>query len=147
MLKVGDTAPDFAVGNTTLHRILEERIAVVFFYPGAFTPGCTREARGFGEEFERLAAAGAQIVGVSTDEQEKNDRFRESLRLPYPLVGDPDGTIVKAYDAKMPLLGIARRVTYVIGKDKRIQSAYKSDLRAESHVGQACSLVAPKPSA
>ena len=69
--------------------MLESGSVVVFFFPKAFTPGCTREAKEFGKEFETLKASGSDVIGVSSDTQETNDRFRESLGLPFRLVGDP----------------------------------------------------------
>jgi thioredoxin-dependent peroxiredoxin len=146
VLKPGDPAPDFVVGQTRLHRLVETKGgAVVFFFPKAFTPGCTREAQGFGREHERFEKAGYALVGVSRDRQETNDRFRESLGLPYALVGDPEGQVLRAYDVRWPLVGIARRVTYVIGKDGRIQEVLRGEFAAEAHVEGACSFVAKAP--
>jgi peroxiredoxin Q/BCP len=141
MLDAGTVAPDFAVGNETLYGLLAKGRAIVYFFPKAFTPGCTRESIAFGTEFERLAGAGCAVVGVSTDEQAKSDAFRKSLSLPFPLVGDPDGTISRTYGVRWPLLGVARRVTYVIGQDRRVTHVHHSEWRAESHVGEACEVV------
>jgi peroxiredoxin Q/BCP len=146
MLDLGDAAPDFAVGKTTLRRILEERSAVVFFFPKAFTPGWTQEAGGFRREYESLQKDGAEVVGVSADDQPTADRFRESLDLPYPLVGDPDGVILKAWGVRIPVVGVARRVTFVVGRDGRVQHRYESNLAAASHVGEACAFVARRRS-
>jgi peroxiredoxin Q/BCP len=78
------------------------------------------------------------VVGVSADSQETNDRFRASLELPYPLVGDPGGTILKAYKVRWPVLGLARRVTYVVGHDARVEGGFESQFDTEAHVAQAC---------
>jgi peroxiredoxin Q/BCP len=138
MLKVGDLAPDFPVGPTTLHRLLEDRPVVVFFFPKAFTPGCTKEAGGFREEYDRLTAGKVEVIGVSKDTQETSDRFRAELGLPYPLVGDAKGQIIAAWGVKIPLLGVARRVTFVVGRDRRVESVYESQFDAMSHVDVAC---------
>ena len=82
------------------------------------------------------------MVGVSADSQEKNDRFRNHLDLPFPLVGDPEGTIIRAYDVRWPILGMAQRVTYVIGRDTKIQLAFHSELNTGSHAAQACAVLA-----
>jgi thioredoxin-dependent peroxiredoxin len=87
-------------------------------------------------------AAGVEIVGVSADSQETQDRFAQSLDLKFPLVGDPDGTIRGAYKVKWPLLGLARRTTYVIGRDRRIRQAFRSELDPDAHVKEACQSVA-----
>lgn len=81
-------------------------------------------------------------MGVNADPQESNDRFRESLALPFPLVGDPGGAILKAYQVRWPIIGIAKRVTYVIGRDRKIQSAFRSERDMAAHAAQACAFVA-----
>ena len=83
-------------------------------------------------------------MGVSADGQDKNDAFRKSLDLPFPLVGDPDGTILSAYKVRWPILGLAQRVTYVVGQDRKLLHAYRSELDAESHVAEACSILGRK---
>lgn len=114
MLKPGDPAPDFAVGEATLHRLLEARRVV---------------------------------VGVSKDDQATSDRFRAALDLPYPLVGDPKGDILRAYDVRIPVLGLARRVTFVVGQDRLIEGLHESANGAESHLATACQLVLERPAA
>lgn len=78
------------------------------------------------------------MIGVSADDQATSDRFRASLALPYPLVGDPAGTILKAYKVRWPVIGLARRVTYLVSGDGRIERAFESQFDAERHVAQAC---------
>jgi peroxiredoxin Q/BCP len=78
------------------------------------------------------------VVGVSRDSQETNDRFRQSLDLPYPLVGDPEGAVCKAYGVKWPVIGLARRVTYLVGRDRRVRMAFHDELRADAHAHEAC---------
>jgi len=143
MLKPGETAPDFTAGAETLHQILAQRRAVVYFFPKAFTPGCTRESLQFRRDFERLWAAGYAVIGVSTDDQATSDRFRQELDLPFPLVGDPDGAIVKAYKVRWPLVGFAQRVTYVVEQDRSIAVARHDELRAAGHSAAVCRAVAP----
>ena len=79
---------------------------------------------------------------MSSQSQESNDRFRKSLELPFPLVGDDDGTILKAYKVRWPLVGLAHRVTYVIGKDRKILKAFRSETDTKAHAAQACEFVA-----
>lgn len=73
------------------------------------------------------------MVGVSRDPQETNDRFRQSLDLPYALVGDPEGAIASAYKVRWPLIGLARRVTYLVGKDRRVRLAFHRELDVAAH--------------
>lgn len=74
------------------------------------------------------------MVGVSRDSQQTNASFCESLKLPFAMVGDPNGSICKAYDVRWPLVGLARRVTYLVGKDRRIRLAHGSETNPEGHV-------------
>jgi peroxiredoxin len=141
MLKPGDVAPDFAVGSETLYQILAQRRAAVYFFPKAFTTGCTRESGDFRDQFDRLQTHGCTVIGVSTDDQATNDRFRESLKLPFPVVGDPDGAIVRAYGVRWPIIGFAKRVTYVIGQDRRVEMVRHSELGASGHAPAVCRLV------
>ena len=134
MLKVGDTAPDFQVGALSLYRLLEDRAVAVYFFPRAFTPGCTKESKGFGEAYDELRAQGCEIVGVSTDAQEKSDQFKQHLCLPFVLVGDADGRIAQAYGVRIPVIGIARRVTYLVGRDRKVALAIESNFAIEKHL-------------
>ncbi len=88
-----------------------------------------------------LRDAGAEVIGVSADAQETADRFRESLDLPFPVVGDQSGDILRAYEVRWPLIGVARRGTYVVGRDRRIRWAYESQRKVDEHVAQACAVV------
>jgi thioredoxin-dependent peroxiredoxin len=81
------------------------------------------------------------VIGVSADSQETQDRFAKSLELPFPLVGDPEGKVREAYGVKWPLFGLARRATFVIGKDRRIRLVHRAERDVESHVTEACQLV------
>lgn len=82
------------------------------------------------------------MLGISRDTQDRNDEFRKSLDLPFPLVGDPDGTIVKAYDVRWPIVGLAQRVTYAIGQNNQVLLAFHSELNMDSHAAKACEAVA-----
>jgi peroxiredoxin len=86
------------------------------------------------------------VVGVSPDPQEVSDRFRDGLQLPFPLVGDPEGTITKAYRVRWPVIGLVKRVTYVIGPHKEIRLAFHSEMRPEAHASQACQALVRPPS-
>jgi peroxiredoxin len=142
MLRAGDIAPDFAIGDRTLYVILLDGPVVLFFFPKAFTPVCAKEATGFCRQYEELRRGAAEVIGVSADRQETNDRFRSSLDLPFPLLGDRDGAIMRAYRVRWPLLGWARRVTYVIGPDRKVSMVFNSERDAAGHVARARQTVA-----
>jgi peroxiredoxin Q/BCP len=81
------------------------------------------------------------VVGISGDAQDLNDRFRQSLDLPFPLVGDPSGKILKDYDVRWPILGTAQRVTYVVSPKRRVRLAFHSQFRFDAHAAKACETV------
>jgi peroxiredoxin len=78
---------------------------------------------------------------VSADTAEKAEAFRKALDLPFPLVGDEEGRIVRAYKVRWPIVGWARRVSYVIGTDGRVREAYHSEMAVTEHAERACSLL------
>ena len=81
------------------------------------------------------------MVGVSGSTPETNERFRKSLDLPFPLVGDPEGTVLRAYRVRWPIIGLAKRVTYVIGRDRKILRAYRNERSMTAHAAEACQIV------
>jgi peroxiredoxin Q/BCP len=81
------------------------------------------------------------VVGISSDPQDLNDRFRESLGLPFPLVGDPSGKILREYDVRWPILGTAQRVTYVVSPRRQVRIAFHSQFRFDAHAAKACEAV------
>lgn len=144
-LKLGDTAPDFSVstdaGVTSLYELVEAGPVVVYFYPRDFTPGCTKQAKGFRDEYENFERLNTQIIGVSGDSEASHCAFQEAHRLPFPLVSDTDGKLAKAYEVK-PLLGLLRdRVSFVVGADHLIKDVYRANILVSSHVGHTLSFV------
>jgi len=137
VLKVGDHAPEIdAVTSTGERFVLSAQTAictVVYFFPKAFTPGCTRETRNFTENHNELVLAGASIVGVSTDDGETQCEFARQTGATFPLVSDAGKRIGKAYDVLFPLIGIAKRVTYVIGADRTILAVFHDGFEVEPH--------------
>jgi peroxiredoxin len=81
------------------------------------------------------------VIGVSADSQQTQERFAKSLELPYPLVGDPEGVVRGAYDVKWPVFGLARRVSFVIGKDRKIKAVHRAERDVDSHVTGACEVL------
>jgi peroxiredoxin len=149
-LKVGDKAPDFSAPATlggkefTFHLAdaLKKGPVVVYFYPAAFTKGCTVEAHDFAEAMPRYQALGASVIGVSHDDIATLNRFSVSeCQSKFPVAADADKHIMKSYDATM-LLGLtASRTSYVVTPDGRIAFAY-SDLDPDGHVSGTLKAVA-----
>jgi thioredoxin-dependent peroxiredoxin len=138
MLTVGDIAPDFSAedqhGKTvTLSSLLERGKLVIYFYPKDFTPVCTAQACTFRDAASDLAELGTNVVGVSGDTAESHQRFGTAHSVPFSLLPDPEHRIIKAYGATW-LFGRTRRVTYVVGTDRRILGAFHHELSAARHL-------------
>jgi peroxiredoxin len=129
MLKTGDVAPEIDAVTTDGKRfVLSEATGlctVIYFYPRAFTPGCTAEAEHFRDNRAELLLAGAEIVGISTDDGATQCRFAETIGTRFPLIADANGAIAASFGVRWPILGLARRVTFVVGTDRRIEAVFQ----------------------
>ncbi len=138
MITIGSPAPDFEGLTTTGQRIrlseLRGRPVVVYFFPRAFTPGCTVEARQFRDAYPEILEAGAEVIGVSTDDHQTQCAFAEQERATFPLIGDADGTIARKYDVIWPLLKMTKRATFVIDPAGNVKAVFHFELRVGQHV-------------
>ena len=142
-LSVGAKAPDFTLqasigGKDFTFRLsdaLKKGPVVLYFYPAAFTTGCTIEAHEFAEATDQFAAMGATVIGISHDGIEKLDKFSVSeCRSKFAVAADPDGTVIKSFDAVLPSHPeYSNRTSYVIAPDGRIIYEY-SALNPDKHV-------------
>jgi peroxiredoxin Q/BCP len=151
-LKVGDQAPDFEVTARqvgkdralSLRGILAEQNLVLYFYPRDFTTVCTREACGFQGAYTELVSRDAEVVGVSVDDAATHDRFAREHGIEFPLVSDPERLLARRYGATSLLrdaLGVTARLTYVIGRNGRIEGIFDSVVRSSQHVDGARSVI------
>jgi len=149
-LKPGDAAPDFTAPASlggkqfsfSLAEALKKGPVVLYFYPAAFTPGCTLEAHEFAEAIDKYAALGATVIGVSADDIETLDRFSVSeCRSKFAVAADADRKIMQAYDAVLARKPeYANRTSYVITPDGRIFYEY-TDLNPHEHVANTLAAV------
>jgi len=133
----GAKAPAFAAedqhGATVRLADFKGKSAVVlYFYPKDDTPGCTAEACSLRDGFAELRAAGAVILGVSADTGQSHKAFAEKFHLPFSLLADPDKKIIEAYGVKIPIIGIAKRVTFIIDKQGVVRRVI-SDVNTGGH--------------
>jgi peroxiredoxin Q/BCP len=132
-LKPGDPAPPFEGVTTDGTRVsladYRGRTLVLYFYPMDDTPGCTKQACSLRDHNAEIAARGAAILGVSTQDEASHRKFTEKYKLNFPLLADKDGKVGRAYgtiggggllSAAKALIGIADRVTFVIDAKGRI---------------------------
>jgi thioredoxin-dependent peroxiredoxin len=133
-LKEGDAAPDFTApssgGGVVSLADFRGKHVVLYFYPKDDTPGCTKEACSFRDQFSRLEKKGAVVLGVSPDSVKKHDKFVEKYDLPFPLLSDEDKKVVQAYGVwgEKSFLGKkymgTHRVTFLIAPDGRIRKIW-----------------------
>jgi len=125
MPKTGEVAPlftgtDQAGQEFKLADLIGKKIVLLYFYPKDFTSGCTKEACGFRDRMGELQTNNVAVVGVSHDSADSHKKFAAEYKLNFTLVADPDGKIIAAYDAKMPVMNMSKRVSFLIGLDGKI---------------------------
>ncbi|KOX22545.1 MULTISPECIES: peroxiredoxin [unclassified Streptomyces] len=142
-MNVGDLVEDFSLPDETgaprsLTGLLAEGPVVLFFYPAALTPGCTAEACHFRDLAAEFRAVGALPVGISSDGVERQQEFAERHSLGYPLLSDVDGTVRERFGVKRGFsIAPTKRVTFVIGQDRRVREVVRSELRMSAHADRA----------
>lgn len=144
-LSVGDTAPDFTLtdarGQELTLSSLRGKKTIVYFYPAASTPGCTKQACDFRDSLESLASAGYQVVGISPDAPAKLAKFTEKEELTFPLLADEDHAVAAAYGAWGEKKNYGRtyegliRSTIVVDENGIVEVA-QYNVRATGHVAK-----------
>ena len=147
-LPTGAKAPNFvtdgAIAGKPFRLDLKEQLrhgpVVLYFYPKAFTKGCTLEANAFSEAMPAFKAAGARVIGMSADPIETLKKFSiEGCRSAFP-VARADAKVIKAYDVALPVVGMSNRTCYVIARDGRIVMVH-SELDWKDHVAKSLAAV------
>jgi peroxiredoxin Q/BCP len=142
-LEPGDEAPDFTLPDADGKQVslssLRGQQVIVYFYPAAMTPGCTKEACDFRDSIQSLAAAGVTVLGISPDAPARLAKFRDRDHLNFPLLSDPDHKVEQAYGAygEKTLYGKTTigviRLTFVVDEQGKIARAYYN-VKATGHV-------------
>lgn len=135
-LSVGTMAPNFTTvddeGKTVSLSDFKGKFVVLYFYPKDDTPGCTKQAQSFRDNYEQYQGKDMVVLGVSMDDQASHKMFKEKYGLPFQLLVDSDGTITNAYDVMGG--GYSKRVTYIIDGDGNISyvdQTVKTDTHAQ----------------
>lgn len=141
-MSTGPVLPDVTLhlddGSTTsLSQLVADGPVVVFFYPKAFTGGCTAEACHFRDLDAEFTELGATRLGISRDDIDTQQRFATEHELGYPLAADPDGTIAKAFGVKRPGPLWSKRHTFVVDSDLTVLATIKSETDMERHADEA----------
>ena len=144
-LSPGDSAPAFALTSDTGEQValadLAGRKVIVYFYPAAMTPGCTKQACDFTDSLDSLKGAGYEVLGISPDKPEVLARFRERDSLTLTLLSDPDRSVMKAWGAFGRKLLYGKdvegviRSTFVVDEQGKIEVA-QYNVKATGHVAK-----------
>jgi peroxiredoxin Q/BCP len=148
-LDKGDLVEDFELPDQTgtprrLSTLLADGPVVLFFYPAAMTSGCTAESCHFRDLAAEFQAVGAQRVGISRDTVDKQRQFAELNDFDYPLLSDPKSVVAAAMGVKrkLPLGPLStRRMTFVIGTDRRVLEIVHSEANMDQHADRALSVL------
>ena len=147
-LPVGAKAPNFAtqgaIDGKPFKLVLAEQLShgpvVLYFYPKAFTKGCTLEANAFSVAMPEFKAAGARVIGMSADDLDTLKKFSiEGCRSAFP-VARADKAVIKAYDVAIPVVGLSNRTSYVIARDGKIVMVH-SEMDWKDHVAKSLAAV------
>lgn len=135
LLAVGVQAPDFSLSASTgevisLSSFRGKKQVVLYFYPKDNTPGCTKEAQNFRDDYSKYEKAGAVVLGVSVDDEKSHKSFAEKQKLKFPLLADVGGKVATLYGVMGWIM--AKRVTYLIGTDGKIKQVF-SDIDVDVH--------------
>jgi peroxiredoxin Q/BCP len=145
LLAVGSAAPDFTAvahdGQKVELSKLKGKWVVLYFYPKDDTTGCTKEACDFRDNWTTLQKKGVAVFGVSTQDNTSHKAFASKYSLPFPLLPDDKGDLAAKY--KVPLMGgLARRITYLIGKDGKIAHVWPT-VNPVGHAGEILAQIEP----
>ena len=142
MLETGSKAPEFTLPdqNGEMHSLSDYKgkKVILYFYPKDNTPGCTKQACGFAERYPQFMEKGAVILGVSKDSVKSHKNFETKYSLPFPLLSDPELTVIRAYDVWQEKKNYGRvsmgvvRTTYLIDEEGNIARAFGSVKAADN---------------
>jgi peroxiredoxin Q/BCP len=142
-VKTGDQVPDFELPDQSgaprrLSEFLANGPVVLFFYPAAMTPGCTKESCHFRDLKSEFEAVGASRVGISADPIEKQKRFADKYSFDFPLLSDPEAEVANLFGVHRNFsLMPTKRTTFVIGADHTLLEVIKSEINMSTHADKA----------
>ncbi len=141
-VKVGDRAPDFTLQsqtgeNVTLSSFFGKNNVVLYFYPEDESPGCTKEACSFRDNYEYFKDLGAEVIGVNAGSTESHKRFASNHNLPFILLSDKGNEVRKQYGVPSTLGIIPGRVTYIMDKQGVVRHIFSSQSHPEKHITEA----------
>jgi peroxiredoxin Q/BCP len=138
-LSLQQQAPDFALPSTggslfRLSETMKNKPCILYFYPKDFTPGCTKEACEFRDQFAQFRGVNIDVIGISRDSVETHLRFKETYKLPFELLADEKGEVAALYKANILFLPLTRRITYMLDRNHRIAAVHEDMFAAQKHI-------------
>lgn len=142
-IQIGDSCPSFKLFNQRNEEVniadyIGKKNLVIYFYPKDDTPGCTKEACSFRDQFEVFQSLDTEVIGISSDSPKKHKEFAERHRLNFTLLSDQDKSVRKAFGVPNSLFGLLPgRVTYIIDKNGVVRGMYNSQTDPLGHISKA----------
>jgi peroxiredoxin Q/BCP len=137
-LKEEQKAPNFELASTSgdIFKLSDQKgePLILFFYPKNFTKVCTAEVCEFRDAFSEFRDLNVKVVGISQDTISSHLKFKKENNLPFELLSDPKGKVAKLYKATIPVIGMNRRITYLLDKELKIKAVYENMFSADGHV-------------
>ncbi len=137
-IEIGDRAPYFVAqtgdGKTVSLADFRGKYLVLYFYPKAFTPGCTKEARRFRDNHVEIQELGADVVGVSVDDSTVQCQFAAREKVGFPLIADHDHSLSTSYGVMRRFLPFAKRITFVIDPEGQVVARFEHELQVSKHL-------------
>jgi thioredoxin-dependent peroxiredoxin len=137
VLQVGDKAPDFTAVDCLKRTITLSAIPgrkVVFFFPKAFSSGCTEEVQHFRDSYGKIRELGAELIGISVDKVERQCEFSRQHNLNFSLIGDESKEISRGFGVLWPIIRVDRRATFILGKDNTVEAVIHHERRVDRHL-------------
>ncbi len=147
MIRIGDKIPEFTLQNqdgepVNIQDIIGMKTVVLYFYPKDDTPGCTKEACSFRDQYTVFQDLGCEVIGISSDAPKAHKEFAIKYKLPFPLLADEKKEVRTLFGVPSSFLGLLPgRVTYIIDTEGIVRGIFNSQLNATQHIDEALKVV------
>lgn len=141
-LKIGDKIPSFTLPDQNgkdffVENLISKKALVIYFYPKDETPGCTKQACAFRDHYQDFMDAGAEVIGISSDNEESHGNFADHYKLPFILLSDKGGELRDHFGVPDDLFGLLPgRVTYIVDKQGIVRFVFNSQMRIDKHIAE-----------
>ena len=147
MIRIGDKIPEFTLQNqdgepVNIKDIIGKKTVVLYFYPKDDTPGCTKEACSFRDQYTVFQDLGCEVIGISSDAPKAHKEFAIKYKLPFPLLADEKKEVRTLFGVPKSFLGLLPgRVTYIIDTEGIVRGIFNSQLNPTQHIDEALKVV------